>query len=141
MYEQLSFTSYDRASGHFNNDLSYNRRSVIVVGTELQIYNKFCEMIEKHGWQLQDSWDRELKPEYLKHYKSNNNLPIIIKINIDGEIHKRLHEINTFQCVDNELYLRGKDEMGEDFTLCFDAFNFLEWIDKEQIEYIKEQTN
>jgi hypothetical protein len=57
------------------------------------------------------------------------------------EIHKRLHEINTFQCtVDNEIYLRGKDEMGNDFTLCFDAFNFLEWIDKEQIEYIKEQT-
>jgi len=55
------------------------------------------------------------------------------------EIHKRLHEINTFQCVDNELYLRGKDEYGKDFTLCFDAFNFLEWIDKEQIEYIKEQ--
>ena len=80
MYEQLSFTSYDRASGHFNNDLSYNRRSVIVVGTELQIYNKFCEMIEKYGWQLQDSWDRELKPEYLKHYKSNNNSPIIINL-------------------------------------------------------------
>jgi len=54
-------------------------------------------------------------------------------------IHKRLHEINTFQCVDNELYLRGKDEMGNDFTLCFDAFNFLEWIDKEQIEYIKQK--
>ena len=53
------------------------------------------------------------------------------------EIHKRLHEINTFQCVDNELYLRGKDEMGEDFTICFDAFNFLEWINKDQIEYIK----
>ena len=47
--------------------------------------------------------------------------------------HKRLHEINTFQCVDNELYLRGKDEMGADLTICFDAFNFLEWIDKEQI--------
>ena len=56
------------------------------------------------------------------------------------EIHKRLHELNTFQCVDNELYMRGKDEMGNDFTVCFDAFNFLEWIDKEQIEYIKEQT-
>jgi len=80
MYEQLSFSSYDRASGHFNNDLSHNRRSVIVVGTELQIYNKFCEMIEKHGWQLQDSWDRELNPEYLKHYKSNNNSPIIINL-------------------------------------------------------------
>ena len=56
-----------------------------------------------------------------------------------SEIHKRLHEINTFQCVENELYLRGKDEMGEDFTLCFDAFNFLEWIDKEQIDYIKQK--
>jgi hypothetical protein len=56
-------------------------------------------------------------------------------------IHKRLHEINTFQCTkDNELYLRGKDEMGEDFTIVFDAFNFLEWIDKEQIQYIKKQT-
>ena len=54
-------------------------------------------------------------------------------------LHKRLHEINTFQSVDNELYLRGKDEWVKDFTLCFDAFNFLEWIDKEQIEYIKEQ--
>ena len=30
--------------------------------------------------------------------------------------------------------------MGADLTICFDAFNFLEWIDKEQIEYIKEQT-
>jgi hypothetical protein len=52
---------------------------------------------------------------------------------------KQKEEINTFQCVDNELYLRGKDEWGEDFTICFDAFNFLDWIDKEQIEYIKEQ--
>ena len=80
MYQQTGVHTYDRASGHFNNDISYNNRSVIVVGTELQIYNKFCEMIEKHGWQLQDSWDRELKPEYLKHYKSNNNSPIIINL-------------------------------------------------------------
>ena len=56
------------------------------------------------------------------------------------ELHKRLHEINTFQCCENELYLRGKDEYGKDFTICFDAFNFLEWIDTEQIEYIKQQT-
>ena len=54
--------------------------------------------------------------------------------------HKRLHDIDTFQCADNELYLRGKDEMGEDFTIVFDAFDFLRWIDKEQIEYIKKQT-
>jgi|TARA_R110001583_G_scaffold72476_1_gene202855 hypothetical protein len=55
------------------------------------------------------------------------------------EIHKRLHEINTFQAHENEIYLRGKDENGKDLTICFDAFNFLEWIDKDQIEYIKEQ--
>ena len=52
---------------------------------------------------------------------------------------KRLHEINTFQCVDNELYLRGKDEMGKDLMICFDAFNFLEWIDTEHLKYIKKQ--
>jgi len=55
-------------------------------------------------------------------------------------INKRLNDIDTFQCADNELYLRGKDEMGEDFTIVFDAFDFLRWIDKEQIEYIKKQT-
>jgi hypothetical protein len=79
-YQQTGVHTYDRASGHFNNDISYNNRSVIVVGTELQIYNKFCEMLKTYGWQLQDSWDRELKPEYLKHYKSNNNSPIIINL-------------------------------------------------------------
>ena len=62
------------------NDLVKNSRSVVVVGTALQCYRKFCEMIEKYGWQLQDSWDRELKPEYLKHYQSNNNSPIIINL-------------------------------------------------------------
>ncbi len=55
-------------------------------------------------------------------------------------IYKRMNDINTFQCADNELYLRGQDEMGEDFTIVFDAFNFLEWINKEQIQYIKKQT-
>ena len=79
--------------------------------------------------------------EISKFHERQQQMDKIDKDNpLPKEIHKRLHEINTFQCVDNELYLRGKDEMGEDFTLCFDAFNFLEWIDKEQIEYIKEQT-
>jgi hypothetical protein len=55
------------------------------------------------------------------------------------EIYKNLHNINTFQCVDNELYLRGNDEDGNDFTICFDTFDFLEWIDKEKMNYIKEQ--
>ena len=66
--------------GYVNNDFKYNRQSVVVVGTELQIYNKFCRMIEKHGWQLQDSWDRELKPSWKKHYENNGEIPIIINL-------------------------------------------------------------
>ena len=55
-------------------------------------------------------------------------------------IHKNMHDINTFQCTtDNELYLGGTDEYGKDFTICFDAFEFLDWIDTEQIAYIKKQ--
>ena len=77
-------------------------------------------------------WHKEMLEEFDRDEELN-------KVKEPEEIHKRLHEINTFQCVDNELYLRGKDEIGEDFTLCFDAFNFLEWIDKEQIEYIKQK--
>jgi len=54
-------------------------------------------------------------------------------------IHKRMNNINTFQAHENEVYLRGTDEYGQDFQICFDSYDFLEWIDKEQIEYIKEQ--
>ena len=55
-------------------------------------------------------------------------------------IHKRMNDINTFQCCEGELYLRGTDEYGKDFQICFDSYDFLNWIDKEQIEYIKQQT-
>jgi len=54
-------------------------------------------------------------------------------------IHKAMHNLNTFQCCDGELYLRGTDEYGKDFQVCFDAYDFLNWIDTEQIQYIKEQ--
>ena len=80
MYQQTGVHTYDRASGHFNNDISYNNRSVIVVGTELQIYNKFCEMLKTYGWQQQDSWDIDLKPSWRIHYKNNNKQPIIINL-------------------------------------------------------------
>ena len=54
-------------------------------------------------------------------------------------IHKRMNDINTFQAHENEVYLRGTDENGKDFQICFDAYNFIEWIDTENLEYIKEQ--
>ena len=79
-YLATGINTYDRKSGHFSNDLSNNNRSVIIVGTELQNFRKFEEMLKTYGWQLQDSWDSELKPEYLEHYKENNNSPIIINL-------------------------------------------------------------
>ena len=57
----------------------------------------------------------------------------------DELIHKRMNDINTFQAHENEVYLRGTDEYGNDFQICFDSYNFLEWIDTEHLEYIKEQ--
>ena len=57
----------------------------------------------------------------------------------DELIHKRMNDINTFQAHENEVYLRGTDENGKDFQICFDSYNFLEWIDTEHLEYIKEQ--
>tara|TARA_R110002012_G_scaffold46573_3_gene122972 strand:- start:2944 stop:3249 length:306 start_codon:yes stop_codon:yes gene_type:complete len=54
-------------------------------------------------------------------------------------IRKRMNNINTFQAHENEVYLLGTDEHGKDFQICFDAYNFIEWIDTENLEYIKEQ--
>ena len=57
----------------------------------------------------------------------------------DELIHKRMNDINTFQAHENEVYLRGTDEYGQDFQICFDSYNFLEWIDTEHLKYIKKQ--
>ena len=55
--------------------------------------------------------------------------------------YKRLSDIDTLQATTtNELYIGGKDEEGNDFTIVFDSFDFLRWINSEGIEYIKEQT-
>ena len=78
--QPTGINTFDRMSGHFSNDLSYNNRSVIVVGTELQIFRKFEEMLKTYGWQCQDDWSVDLKPKYLEYYKENNNSPIIINL-------------------------------------------------------------
>ena len=51
--------------------------------------------------------------------------------------YKHLHDINTFACNENEIYLSGSDEHGEPLTIVMDSYEFLNWID---IKYIKEQT-
>ena len=53
---------------------------------------------------------------------------------------QHIHDIHTFSCSDNEVYICGKDEHGEEITLVFSAFEFLNWIDSPTMNYIKEQT-
>ena len=57
--------------------------------------------------------------------------------------YKNLHDLNTYQCHRNEVYLSGKDEDGKDFTIVFDTIELISWLDtpymKEQaIKHIKE---
>ena len=54
-------------------------------------------------------------------------------------IHKRMNNINTFHTYENDVHLSGTDENGKDFQICFDSYNFLEWIDTEHLKYIKKQ--
>jgi len=50
--------------------------------------------------------------------------------------YKNLHDLNTYQCHRNEVYLSGKDEDGKDFTIVFDTIELISWLD---FPYMKEQ--
>lgn len=57
--------------------------------------------------------------------------------------YKSIHDINTYQCHRNEVYLSGKDEYGKDITLVFSTIELLEWLDKkgmieQAVKFIKE---
>ena len=66
-------------------------------------------------------------------------MPIEIKEEKYTQIHKRINNIHSFMVHENELCLGGTDEYGEDLTIWFDCYDFLEWIDTENLEYIKEK--
>ena len=51
-----------------------------------------------------------------------------------------IHDLNTLSCDDNEVFLSGKNEKGEDVTLVFSAFEILSWFDRPTINFIKEKT-
>ena len=70
----------NKVGGFKNNDLQFNSRSVVVVATRLQNYNKFKEMLKKYAWQTSGEWEVDMKPEWLKLYKENNNTPLIINL-------------------------------------------------------------
>lgn len=54
--------------------------------------------------------------------------------------YKEINDINTLSFNNNELLLSGTDEDGNDVTISFDAFNFIQWLDTKTMNRIKEQT-
>jgi hypothetical protein len=78
MMQSSSVFCYDKGSNIA--DFKKVGRDVRVIGTELQLYNLFCKMSDEKGWQVKDSWDAKMKPEYLDLYKNNNNNPLIINL-------------------------------------------------------------
>ena len=53
-------------------------------------------------------------------------------------IYKRINDLNTFaSTLDNETYLSGTDEYGNDITVIFDTIDLLHWIDTK---YMKRQS-
>ena len=51
---------------------------------------------------------------------------------------KRLNNINTFQATENnETFLVGTDNYGEDFTIVFNTVELLEWLD---IDHMKQMS-
>ena len=85
------------------------------------MFNFKCKIMEKNK--------KELEEEIMKMPELEENQEII----------KRMNNINTFQAHENEVCLRGTDEYGKDFTVWWDSYDFIGWIDSEQIEYIKEK--
>jgi len=81
--------------------------------------------------------DKEMNEEHRKMLA--DKLMEMPELEQDKLIHKSMNDINTFQAHENEVYLRGTDEYGKDFQICFDSYNFLEWIDTEHLKYIKKQ--
>ena len=82
-----------------------------------------------------------MKEEY-RNMNKKELLDVIDDLNMqieETEIIKRMNNINTFQAYENEVCLRGTDEYGKDFTVWWDSYDFLSWIDKEQLKYIKEK--
>ena len=73
-------SSYCYDTNQSTTDYKRQSDSVRVVGTDLQLYNLFCYMLDEHGWQQQDSWVQETTKKYIKKYKENNNKPLIINL-------------------------------------------------------------
>ena len=98
------------------------------------------EMLEEFDKDMLEEQDENFLGQAFKENKElQDKLMKMPELEQEELIHKSMSDINTFQAHENEVYLRGTDEYGKDFQICFDSYNFLEWIDTEHLEYIKKQ--
>jgi hypothetical protein len=89
--------------------------------------------------QIEEGLDHKGECEEIKKFNERQKQMDLIDKENPLPIMKRMNDINTFQAHENEVYLRGTDEYGNDFQICFDSYNFLEWVDTEHLKYIKKQ--
>ena len=98
------------------------------------------EMLEEFDKDMLEEQDENFLGQAFKENKElQDKLMKMPELEQEELIHKSMSDINTFQAHENEVYLRGTDEYGKDFQICFDSYNFLEWIDTEHLKYIKKQ--
>lgn len=55
--------------------------------------------------------------------------------------YKNIYDVNTFQCVENEVYIGAKSN-GDDVTLVLNTIELLEWLDikrmkQQSVKYVK----
>ena len=82
-------------------------------------------MTTKEAILNQQEINRNLKS---KEFKQNNMI-------------KRIDNIKTLSTlVNNETHVDVTDENGEDFTIVLNTISLLEWLNKDTIKYMKEQT-
>ena len=51
----------------------------------------------------------------------------------------QINKINTFMAYENKIHIGGVDENNTQLNIEFDSYDFLQWIDTEQLKYIKKQ--
>ena len=67
-------------TGGYISDFKTVGQDVRIVGTKKQIYDLFCKMLDEKGWQIKDSWEADMKEEYVNLYKENNKEAVIISL-------------------------------------------------------------
>ena len=96
-----------------------------------ELKEKLMEMPDLETQELEQEWHSK-KGEFCGScFRDHEGKP--------EEIHKELNSINTFYAYKNEVCIIGTDEDNKSFSVRFDSYNFIQWIEHDTLKYIKEQ--